>query len=45
MDPAAVPLGYLTIDDAAVKGAIRDGIREIPGIRIYQDERFTIKRC
>jgi hypothetical protein len=45
LDPAAIPLGYLTIDEKAVKEAIDEGVREIAGLRIYQADRFTIKRC
>jgi hypothetical protein len=44
-DPAAVPLGYLTIDDEAVRQAIAEGVRAIPGLRIFPFDRFTIKRC
>lgn len=45
LDPAAVPLGYLTIDEDAVRQAIAAGVREIAGLRIFQFDRFTIKRC
>ena len=45
LDPAAVPLGYLTIDDEAVRQAIAEGVRAIPGLRIFPFDRFTIKRC
>jgi hypothetical protein len=44
-DPFAVPMGYLKVDDEAVQQAIAEGVREIPGIRIFQAEKFTIKRC
>lgn len=44
-DPALIPLGYLTIDENAVTAAIADGVREIPGLRIYQTEQFIIRRC
>jgi hypothetical protein len=38
IDSALVPREYLTVDEKAVKEAIKNGIREIPGIQIYQDE-------
>lgn len=44
-DPTRVPLGFLTIDDAAVRAAIAEGVRDIPGIRIFAEDRFTIRRC
>lgn len=44
LDPLLVPLGCLTIDDKAVRSLIADGVREIPGLRIYQTEDFTIRR-
>jgi hypothetical protein len=45
LDPTEVPLGLLTIDDAAVRQLIAGGTREIAGIRIFPVDRFTIKRC
>jgi hypothetical protein len=45
MDPAAVPLGFLTIDDAAVRQAIAKGVRDIAGLRIFQNDQFRVKRC
>jgi hypothetical protein len=44
-DRDAVPGGYWTIDDEAVRQAIAEGVRDIPGLRIFQNDRFTIKRC
>jgi hypothetical protein len=38
-------LGYLVPDDAAVKAAIADGVREIAGLRIFQRDKFIIRRC
>ncbi len=36
-DKAAVPEDYKQIDNKAVNAAIKDGIREIPGIEIYEE--------
>jgi hypothetical protein len=38
-DPAAVPRQYLMVNDAAIKAAIAGGVRDIPGVRIYEDVR------
>jgi len=37
-----VPRDYLILDNAKVREAIRNGIREIPGLRIYQEEGLRI---
>jgi len=34
-----VPREYLMIDEKAVKAAIKDGVRQIPGIKIYSETR------
>ena len=36
-DLTDVPLKYLTVDDKAVKAAIKEGVREIPGIKIFDE--------
>lgn len=41
INAAAIPKDYLCIDEAKIKAAIRDGEREIPGLRIYQDIQRT----
>ena len=43
VDIAIVPSGYLVIDKVAINHAIRAGIREIPGIRIYETETTVIR--
>lgn len=42
-DLQSVPMDYLMINEKTVKAAIANGTREIPGIRIYQDEQLVIK--
>jgi hypothetical protein len=44
-DPTVIPLSYLTLDEAAVKEAIAEGVREIPGLLIYKRDKFIIRRC
>jgi len=41
-DLGKVSTQYLSINSVAVREAIRNGVREISGIRIYQDERLSI---
>lgn len=36
-----VPRPYLEVNEAAIKQAVAAGVREIPGVRIYQDVRRT----
>jgi hypothetical protein len=43
IDPAAVPRQYLTVNEMAIKAAVAGGVREIPGIRIYEDVRTVVR--
>ena len=42
-DEAQVPRQYLVVDEARIRAAIRAGIREIPGVRIYQVEIVSVR--
>ena len=42
-DANAVPRDYLTVDEKKIRAAVRDGIREIPGVRIYQETSISIR--
>jgi hypothetical protein len=42
--PAEVPRQYLIIDERLIREAVRAGVREIPGVRIYQDDQLAIGR-
>jgi hypothetical protein len=42
-DKAKVPLELLLVDDVAVRKQIAGGIREIPGLRIYQDDVLAVR--
>lgn len=42
-DLSKVPREYLTLDEKKVKDAIKQGIRNIKGLRIYEEERLTIR--
>jgi hypothetical protein len=43
VDPAAVPREFLVVDEVAVRAAIRGGRRDIPGLRIYDDTRISVR--
>lgn len=43
LDEAKIPREYLVIHEGKIREAIRRGVREIPGIRIYQKETMVIK--
>lgn len=43
-DPNQVPNGYWVIDESALKKAVADGVREIPGVRIYEEAITTFRR-
>jgi hypothetical protein len=42
-DITKVPTAYLQINDSVVKAAIKSGVRNIPGIRIWNDGRVVIR--
>lgn len=43
VDAAAVPREYLTVDQTAIRRAVRDGVREIPGVRIEQVAEMAVR--
>ncbi|GAB4021260.1 hypothetical protein [Spirosoma koreense] len=44
VDPNQVPNGYWIIDEGAIKADVANGIREIPGVRIYEQATTTYRR-
>ncbi len=44
VDVNQLPNGYWKIDEAAIKAAIADGAREIPGLRIYAEPVTTFRK-
>ncbi len=42
-DPNAVPREYLEVNETAIRKAVQGGIREIPGVRIYQDTSLSLR--
>jgi hypothetical protein len=43
VDMAVMPRGYLMPNDAAIRGSIKAGVRDIPGLRIFNDSRAMIR--
>jgi hypothetical protein len=43
LDISLIPPKYLVVDKVAVNQAVKSGIREIPGMRIYETESAIIK--
>lgn len=41
VDDSAIPRDYLTLDTSAVRTAMGQGVREIPGIEIFKDLRLS----
>ena len=42
-DASVVPRAYLIIDESKIRDAIRLGVRDIPGIRIFEKESITLR--
>ena len=43
VDITKVPTAYLQVNDAAVRAAIRSGVREVPGLRIWNDAKAFVR--
>ena len=43
VDITKVPVAYLQVNDATVRAAIRSGVRDIPGLRIFNDSKAMIR--
>lgn len=43
MDPAQLPRQYLKVDEQAIRQAVRDGKREIPGVRIFEAMGVSVR--
>lgn len=42
-DHALVPRAYCVIDEKLIRQAVRDGIRDIPGVEIFEDYQTAVK--
>lgn len=43
LDDEMVPREYLVVDEKLIRAAVAGGAREIPGVRIYQDEQIAVR--
>lgn len=43
VDETAIPRQYLKVDETLIRASIRDGIREIAGVRIFQETTMSIR--
>jgi hypothetical protein len=43
VDPSAVPREYLMIDEKGIRSAVREGVREIPGVVIEQVDEMAVR--
>lgn len=43
LDPSLVPRNYLMVNEAAIKAAVAGGLRNIPGVRIFETVRTAIR--
>jgi hypothetical protein len=44
-NPGLIPPGYLMPDHVSIMAAIGEGVRDIPGLRIFPIEKSIIRRC
>lgn len=44
VDPDAVPREFCVVSETLIRDAVRGGAREIPGVRIYQEEQLAGRR-
>jgi hypothetical protein len=40
---AMIPINYITVDEEKVEAALKAGIREIPGLKIYEEKKTIIR--
>lgn len=43
IDISQVPREYMILDEKKVKGAVKAGIRSIPGLEIFEDDKLSIR--
>jgi hypothetical protein len=43
MDYRSVPIDYLEVNDSSIKLAMRNGVRNIPGLRIYRETKTSLR--
>jgi hypothetical protein len=43
VDESKIPREYLMVNEKAIRAAIKAGVRDIPGVRIFQKEELAVK--
>lgn len=43
MDSEEIPRAFLSVNDEAIEMSIKNGIRNIPGIRVFENEKITYR--
>ncbi len=43
IDDKLLPATYLMVDEGAISLAVREGVRDIPGVRIFQQESLAVR--
>ena len=43
VDEKAIPAEFLTVNERAIRAAVRAGTRNIPGVKIYQKEELSVR--
>ena len=43
LDPNIIPIEYRTVDEKKIRQAMLNGIREIPGVKIYQESQLSLR--
>jgi hypothetical protein len=43
LDEQKIPRQYLLIDEVGIRAAIRSGVREIEGLKIYEDFEISVR--
>jgi hypothetical protein len=43
IDPAQIPAEFMMVNEKAIRAAVKAGVRNIPGVKIYQREELAVK--
>jgi hypothetical protein len=41
--PSAVPVEFLMVNEKAIRAAVKAGVRNIPGVNIFQKEELSVR--
>jgi len=43
LDAALIPESFKTVNEKAIRAAVKAGVREIPGVRVFQTEQVAVR--